>query len=223
MSGIGGWSDLLAVVKAVNHDEYGHLDAGKVAWGYISAYDIKTGMVKVFLPLLPGQQHRTERSGRIVTPWVLLGSPYVGDGYGLEVYPETGTPCALTLVENHTGAGVVASMQHTKTVPVNSNVGDLQPGDFRIVDKSGNYFWFQQDGTVTVEQVKGGNLTMKPDWDVELQGKSRQRWFCERQYQHRQHPGGGGGFEVDPHPSTSCAVRNAGHGRCSGRSRGHSE
>jgi hypothetical protein len=135
--------DLVSLIRMIARNELG--SNTHAAWGYVANFYSATGTVDVKLP--------TYQDPISTLPLVLknipLGSPYVGAGYGLEIYPEVGTPCLVVVVETETGASVSACLNWNTAVPPK---GGLQPGQFRVTSKSGAILLFDSNGNIVFNQ-----------------------------------------------------------------------
>jgi hypothetical protein len=152
-----GFQDLTGVIRAIARDELA--TSTRAAWGYVVAYDPTTALVQVRLPVYQDPSTSTIAT----TPWIPLGSPYVGGSYGLECYPELGTPCLVYIVETQSGAGLAAVLLHNKNVQAPGIA--VNPGEFAVSTKSGSVLYMDQDGNV---EVHAKNLKVTASSEVTL-------------------------------------------------------
>lgn len=124
--------------------------------GHISVYDVDKGFCRVIFPDL------TNYDGKpIESPWMELGSFWVGDGFGFQYYPHGGsTPddptrgemVLVTVQEKDTGLGFGATMLPSSIHrPPNTSIDKkLLPGEAILFHESHSLFRFHKNGDISV-------------------------------------------------------------------------
>jgi len=140
-----------------------------IFYGHIVAYDPANHAVRAQIPSLAID----ESTPAIETGWMPLGSPMVGNGYGIQAAPEwdpsglnggspTGTPCEIILNEQD-GAAMVAGVRFADKH--RAPFAQMVPGELGIKSKAGTSSYFDKDGNLT-HVVVGDNaefsVTQKP-------------------------------------------------------------
>jgi len=128
-------------------------DIRAVRIGHISSYDKATNHVRVVMPDL------TDQNGvPIVSPWMPLGVPMVGAGFGMLYYPHGGaTPdnpaigeqVTVLLLERDSGFSFSASMHYTSIQPPPTPT-DFQPGEFLIRHESSAFVRMYKNGDIGI-------------------------------------------------------------------------
>jgi hypothetical protein len=148
--------DQVALMRMIARDELGQ--GVHAAFGYIQNYYTATGTADIALPSY--QNPLTAKP--LIAQNVAVGSPFVGSGYGLEIYPEVGTPCLLVVVNKDSNITVSATLLWNQA---NQPVGGLNPGELRITSKSGSRVYFDGNGNVKINNgstpvaVEGSKVT----------------------------------------------------------------
>ena len=137
--------------------------------GRITSYSPKGHMVIV-------QIHPATRDDPpLQTGWIPLGTPWVGNGWGLYSAPELGSLCVVTYQQGSRQQPIGATLLFDlKNVPL-----EVESGEFWIVHKSGSSLKFTNDGVVSIfgnEEIKISspkiNLTSDTgDGEINLQAK----------------------------------------------------
>ena len=128
------------------------------AIGHVVAYDPTTNQVQCVIPAFPVINPQTgAMTGEYsITPWMQVGTPWVGNGWGMQVSPEvgdaappwSGTQCAICIVNEETSASFVANFLYTQqAVPPDSS---LVAGEAILKHKSGTYLKFHDSGEMEV-------------------------------------------------------------------------
>lgn len=148
-------------------DEFMHLmmqrarqefDVKLLAWGHICNYDPDAHAVKVLIPTFVSSDGQM-----MVTPWMPLGTPWAGNGYGLQVAPKgSATPDDLTagelvlilMIEQEQGPSVVATMFYADQLPPPSQLlpegAELKRGEALVRHESGSVIYLREGGQVEV-------------------------------------------------------------------------
>lgn len=101
----------------------------------VTAYDPNSYSVKV--SLMPED---------VETGWIPLGSPWVGNGWGMYCPPSIGDIGHVSFCEGSNDAGMAGMrFYNDKSRPL-----AVPSGEFWVVHKSGSHFKFLNDGTVEV-------------------------------------------------------------------------
>lgn len=116
--------------------------------GTVSAYDPNTFMVKVTL------QPEAIESG-----WLQLGSPMVGNQYGVFCAPMIGDQVEVQFIDGDISSGVV-SMRFFNDA---ARALTVQAGEMWIVHQSGSLIKLTNDGRVTVTDKAGSTATLNGD------------------------------------------------------------
>jgi hypothetical protein len=154
-------------------DEFVHLllrqqDANRphapvVAWGHIASYDPTTHTVKAVLPA-----YRNTSDVPIVTPWIPLGTLWVGNGWGIQIAPHggasytdptAGEQCCVLLVDDQSSASMCAVLFSTALMP--PPAPSLQPGECMVRHESGTQLYFAASGDLYVTAGTGKNLHLQ--------------------------------------------------------------
>lgn len=112
--------------------------------GTVSGYDPNTYMVKVQL-----------QPEGIETGWLPLGSPFVGNGFGIFAAPGIGDQVEVQFPDGDLSSGVV-SMRFYSDVARPLNVPS---GEVWIVHKSGSFLKFHSDGSIEFNAAAGASYT----------------------------------------------------------------
>ena len=140
---------LVFTLKQAARDEIGRVKL--VFYGYVSSYDDSTNSVRVRIPEL-----RSPSSGDFVTPPIPLASWMAGNS-GAQYYPDTGTPCQVSVVSLEGGSSIVSCMLYNDNYPP-PFAGLLNPNDFGWMHSVGSYELYTQDGNV--KHVAYSNYTL---------------------------------------------------------------
>ena len=127
--------------------------------GIIQSYDPSTQRVKVTIPCLAD-----ENGNPTLSPWMPLGSPWAGNGFGMQVAPLGGEEVIVDLIERGRGVTACAYMVFNNThLPPQQG---LSGGEAIIQHSSGSFVRFFADGSVFIHAVK------TYAWDVDGYGQS---------------------------------------------------
>jgi hypothetical protein len=137
------------------------------AIGHVIAYDPGSNEVQVVFPGLPviNPLDGTPTGQYAVSPWVQLGSPWVGNGWGFQTSPQvgdvtqpfSGTQCAVYQDTRNGVSGLVATLLYNQNaVPPDST---LAAGEAILKHQSGTYIKFQSSGDLAVYAAEAINLT----------------------------------------------------------------
>ncbi len=144
------------------------------AIGHVVAYDPTTNQVQCVIPAFPVIDPKTgSMTGEYsITPWMQLGSPWVGNGWGFQTSPEvgdaaapwSGAQCAICIVSDETSASFVASLMYTQQdVPPDST---LVAGEAILKHKSGTNIKFHDDGGLTATSSSGAEINMEANGQI---------------------------------------------------------
>jgi hypothetical protein len=168
-----GVDEFLHLLTHHTHRERGNLVF--VAYGHIAQYHPTTGAVKVVLPV-----HRDLTDTPMMTPWIPLGSLWVGNGFGIQVYPHggatlqnptAGEQCIVLAIEQDIGVSVVACLCYTDAM---RPPGGIQPGEVLVQHESGTKLYFHQSGELEIVAASGQSvqLTVSGGGKVQVNGGS---------------------------------------------------
>ena len=126
--------------------------------GHVIAYNPATNEVQVAFPGFPLVDATTgQTTGTYsISPWMQLGSPWVGNGWGMQVAPEVGdatapwngTQCAVYIIHQESSAGLVGELLYNNNaVPPDST---LVAGEAVLKHKSGTKIKFHESGELEV-------------------------------------------------------------------------
>jgi hypothetical protein len=163
--------DFVHLARQVAQDQLGVIQMA--TWGYIAAYDVNTNTVQLVLPTFRRADPNTGEPVPIVTGWIQLGTPWAGNGIGMQFYPQKcaatpqdptqGEQVLVLVIERTTGVSVSACMLFNNPFPVIDS--SLQPGEGILksgggatlkLDASGNVIF--QGGSTPVA-VEGSRTT----------------------------------------------------------------
>ncbi len=120
-------------------------------WGYIADYDPDTNAVKVSLPMLTPAKTPNQP---FVTGWMPLGTPCAGKNYGLQFYPEVGTPCVVLFLNRDEGDVCVGFCLYNDILPPSGLTRD--PGSIELRSKGGGNgigsIYISASGTIQMQQ-----------------------------------------------------------------------
>lgn len=152
-------------------DEFAHLVAQRAqkqigdirswALGHVSSYDRQTHQVRVIYSVYRDED---DEQPYIESDWMPLGTPWVGDEYGVQVAlqggatvdnPTGGESCLVVWLD---GIAVCATLFHSPIDNTPSNTAllgsgdgvEIQPGEIWIRHSSGSNFKMLNDGNVVV-------------------------------------------------------------------------
>lgn len=138
------------------------------AIGHVVNYDPKTNQVQCVIPAFPVVDPQTGAvtGDYATTPWMQLGSPWVGDGWGFQTAPDvgdaadpwSGAQCAICVVSQRTGASFVANLLYTDNATTPDST--LEAGESILKHKSGSYLRFNSDGSVSVNAAADLKITL---------------------------------------------------------------
>lgn len=142
--------------------------------GHVIGYDPATNQVKCAIPAFPVVDPTTgAATGQYaVSPWMQLGSPWVGNGWGFQTAPEvgdastpwSGTQCAICVVSQSSSASLVACLLYTsQAAPADST---LVAGEAVLRHKSGTRLKFHDDGSLTVISSSGSEINMEASGQI---------------------------------------------------------
>ena len=129
-----------------------------IGFGHVTSYDPKRHLVKVVLPSFNviDLQTGVASSNPIISPWMQLGSPWVGSGWGFQGAPSVGgtgpsnygTQCAVFAVDNNSSVSFTATMLFTNT--------ELPPDDALL------------PGEAILQHQTGTKIKMKSTGDLDI-------------------------------------------------------
>lgn len=112
--------------------------------GTVSGYDPSTYMVKVQL-----------QPEGIETGWLPLGSPAVGNQFGIFAAPAIGDQVEVQFPDGDLSSGVVSARFYSDVArPLN-----VPSGEIWIVHKSGSFLKFHADGSIEINAAAGASYT----------------------------------------------------------------
>lgn len=138
-------------------------------WGYVASYDPKRHYVTVIVP-----NYRDPDTGEaVVSPWMPLGSPWVGNGFGMKfapfggatsAKPSAGEACQVSLIERETGVCWGANLMYNDVMQ--SPLPAIAAGEGLIQHKSGSRIYFRADGSIILQST--ANLEVTADGPLEV-------------------------------------------------------
>lgn len=152
--------ELVSLIMQIAQSQIGDVRAH--VWGYISAYDPVRHMVTCVIPAF-----RNQDDTPVLSPWMQLGSGFVGNGYGIQVAPHGGAtlekPTAgeqviVKLVERDNGVAVAAQMLFSDSAL--APFPTILAGEIGIKHQSGTTLYFHEDGSLTASDVEGGTIKL---------------------------------------------------------------
>lgn len=146
------------------------------AIGHVIAYDPSTHSVQLALPGFPVVDPITgdATGGYSLSPWVQLGSPWVGNGWGFQTAPEvgssespfSGTQCAIVMERHGFSIGVGAYLLYNaNALPPDKT---LVAGEAILKHKSGTNMKFHSDGSLTVTSSSGSEINMESSGEISV-------------------------------------------------------
>lgn len=146
-------------------------DIRLVAIGHVTSYDPTHHAVRVALPTFRVTDNGEDTQEPIQTPWIQLGSPWVGKGSGFQAAPHPGgaTPgtwgdqAAIFIVEREQNTAVVATLLYNQIAPPPDST--LVAGEAVLRHDSGSLLKFFQNGNVNLNvagvlTIAVGQVTM---------------------------------------------------------------
>ena len=132
--------------------------------GHVTAYDPNTHAVQVVFPGMPvvDPLSGAPTGEYSISPWVQLGSMWVGNGWGFQTAPEVGAPtppfggtqCAVYIQQRYGHFGLAGHLLFTQAALPPDNT--LVAGEAIFKHKSGTYLRFNNDGSLSANVE--GNL-----------------------------------------------------------------
>jgi hypothetical protein len=132
--------------------------------GHVTAYDPNAQAVQVAFPGMPviDPLSGAPTGEYSISPWVQLGSIWVGNGWGFQTAPEvgeavppfSGTQCAVYIQQRHGSFGLAGHLLFTANALPPDNT--LVAGEAIFKHKSGTYLRFNSDGSLSINVA--GNL-----------------------------------------------------------------
>lgn len=137
-------------------------------YGRVSSYDPALHRVRVLFPSL-----RNEDGSPAISPWLPLGSGWVGNGFGLQIAPfggatpqnpSAGEACVVTLLERTYGVTAAAHLIFDDLgTPPNTALG---AGEAVVKHSSGTELYFKSNGDLVATVV--GALTANVTGDASV-------------------------------------------------------
>lgn len=133
-------------------------------YGHIASYDPAKHRVRVIIPSL-----RTEGGTPVLSPWMKLGSTWVGSGFGFQWAPHGGASFAnptagelvrVEIAQRGQGVSAAAYPLFTDIMPP---PGGLQPGEAVLKHESGSLLKFNTTGDITLTSARDVNVTAGRD------------------------------------------------------------
>ena len=129
-----------------------------IGFGHVTSYDPKRHLVKVALPSFNVLDPQTGAvaSNPIISPWMQLGSPWAGDGWGFQGAPNVGgtgpdnygTQCAIFAVDNNSSVSFTATMLYTNVeLPPDAT---LLPGEAVLQHQTGTKIKLKSTGDLDI-------------------------------------------------------------------------
>lgn len=125
-------------------------------FGTIDSYNKKTFSVKVLI-----------QPEGVITGWIPLGTPWVGNGWGMFAAPSIGDLVRVDFAGGDPDAGLASLRAYSD---VNVPLG-VESGEFWLIHKSGSGLKFHNDGSVDVISADKLNITTGDDTTVNVTGK----------------------------------------------------
>lgn len=102
----------------------------------------------------------------ILTDWIALQSPWVGNGWGLFAPPSIGDEIEITYSETDGGVGSAGwRVFNDEDRPLT-----VQSGEFWLVHETGTAFKLTNDGAATIEDAHGAMIRVKGNGTIESAG-----------------------------------------------------
>jgi len=138
------------------------IDQRFFVFGHVAQYDTSRHMVQVIVPSWRDGQGRPAQTG-----WIQLGSPGIGNGFGLQIAPVGGATFAnptageqvlVELVDRVRGVAVSATLLYSNAMlpPSTALATPLAPGEAVLRHQSGSFVRLYANGDVEVNAA--GNL-----------------------------------------------------------------
>lgn len=134
-------------------------------YGHVASYDPGLHRVRCIVPSM-----RDDNGRPILSPWLPLGSTWVGAGFGFQVAPlggatfnepTSGEACLIEIVEGRYGAAVCATMLFNQTqTPPNTS---LAAGEAIAKHQSGSFLYFHASGEIELNSSQDIVLTAARD------------------------------------------------------------
>jgi phage gp45-like len=132
-------------------------------YGTISNYDPNIHRVRVQIPSM-----RDENDNMTLSPWMPLGTPWAGNGFGLQVAPKGGEQCVVLLITAAIGVSATAFMTFNNSfLPP---LASLQPGEAILKHGTGSFIRLHTNGDIEVNTAGRVILTAAGDTDVTATG-----------------------------------------------------
>lgn len=145
-----------------------------IGFGHVTSYDPKRHLVKLVLPTFPVADPQTGAvsANPIISPWMQLGTPWAGAGWGFQGAPQVGgtgpnnfgTQCAVFAVDNRSSVSFSACMFYTNDELAPD--ATLLPGEAAITHSSGTVAKFHNDGSFTITQASGSEINMESSGQI---------------------------------------------------------
>ena len=132
-------AELVQIIKqvAAQQQDNRFFAYGNIAQG---SYDATTHRVKVVFASL-----RDDYGNPVISPWMPLGSPWVGNGYGMQAAPVGGEQCVVELISRQRGTHVCAYLVYNYASPA---PGGLNAGEAILKHQSGSFIKFHANGDI---------------------------------------------------------------------------
>lgn len=102
----------------------------------------------------------------VKTGWLPIGSPWIGNGWGLVAPPNIGDMVTVDYVNGDLEAGVVvARLWNLEDTPPN-----VPSGEFWIVHAKGGFFKLTNDGKVSFDDGNGASVILNGDGTISSAG-----------------------------------------------------
>lgn len=149
--------DFVHLARQVAQDQLGVIQLA--TWGYVAGYDANTNTIQAVVPTFRKPDPLTGEPIPVVTGWIPLGTPWAGDGIGMQFSPkkQSATPqdptqgeqVLILVIERTTGVSVSACMFFNNPFPVIDT--SLQPGEGIIKSGGGATLKLDANGKVILQ------------------------------------------------------------------------
>lgn len=162
---------LFTIIRQIVRQEIGDIRAFKI--GIVKNYDPSSNTVQVEYP-----GERDTNNNTMFSPRIKLLSPWVGNHYGMQVYPTGGEMCLIGTIERSTGnAAAIAFMfsdvMQPPAVAIDPPAG---PGEVIFKGPSNSIIRIQANGdiritTPTPDQGDGPKITIDSGGPIDIKAK----------------------------------------------------
>ena len=179
------FDEFIHLFKLSAEQQVGDLRAYQV--GHIASYDLEKNAVRVLFPSI-----QNENGVPAVSPWIQLGSPWVGKDSGFQIHPiggstfeepTKGEQVLVCMVEREAGLSFVATMLYTElhTPPASLLEEQFKPGEAVWMHRTGSFLRFQDNGDIALETNQ--DTIVNSSRDVLIQGGRNIQLNCLTQLQ----------------------------------------